>query len=92
MSKVKDLVKDNARAHFSYYVDGNLWYVIKQFGYQDFKFPVPIEDTKGAVFLDEHKAITLMRWIRKHLELQESGKDKYYDADLAGDYDPKDFE
>lgn len=61
---IKDIVKD-ASAEFLYYADGSLWYKTST----GFKFPIPIEDTKGAFFNRTHKAITLMRWIRKHSEL-----------------------
>jgi hypothetical protein len=59
---LKDLVK-NKTAKFAYCTDGALWYQI-----DDFRFAVPFSDTVGACFLPEHKAINLMRWIRKQLE------------------------
>ena len=37
-----------------------------------FRFPIPFEETVGAYFKPEHKAINLMRWIRKQLEENES--------------------
>jgi len=33
-----------------------------------FRFPVPFSETVGACFMPEHRAISLMRWIRKQLE------------------------
>ena len=58
--KIRDIVKDNV-ARFSFYraveVDGT-----------KYKFPVSLEDLGTATLLAEHKAITLMRYIRKALE------------------------
>jgi hypothetical protein len=33
-----------------------------------YQFPISNEEAKGGTFLAEHKAITLMRWIRKALD------------------------
>lgn len=76
---VKDIVKGN-NAHFHEYRAGNLWYRVvydfKEGGeFSSFDFPVPIEDTEGATFSCETKAITLMRWIRKHVKTIEAGGD-----------------
>ena len=68
---VKNLVKGTTST-LTHYSDGNLWYKIEGI---EFNFPVPIEDTKGAVFNSQHKTITLMRWVRKHLDLKNSGND-----------------
>ena len=65
---ITEIVKDQT-ATFLYYIDGNLWYATDN----GFKFPIPIDDTKGACFNKEHKAITLMRWIRKHIDTIETG-------------------
>ena len=68
------------QANFKEYRDGNLWYTIEyktsSLGVDTKKlaFPVPIEDTKGAVFPANIKSITLMRWIRKHITLINSGE------------------
>ena len=59
---LKDLVI-NKTAKFAYCTDGAIWYQV-----DDFRFPVPFAETVGACFLPEHKAINLMRWIRKQLE------------------------
>jgi hypothetical protein len=59
---LKDLVI-NKTAKFAYCTDGALWYQV-----DDFRFPVPFSETVGACFMPEHKAINLMRWIRKQLE------------------------
>lgn len=37
--------------------------------HKSFSFPVPIEDTGDRVFPAKVKAITLMRYIRKHLNV-----------------------
>ncbi len=63
MTKIKDMVKDNKKAQFLFYRDEQLWYITDD----GFEFPIPIEEAKGATFVPEFKAITLMRWIRKHL-------------------------
>lgn len=63
-TKIKDMVK-NKMVEFQFYRDGDLWYKTEC----GFQFPVPISDTKGALFLRTEKAILLMRYIRKHLEL-----------------------
>lgn len=56
---VKECVK--GKVTFQYYRDGELWYECEN----GFKFPVPVTDTGGAVFLREDKGILFMRWIRK---------------------------
>jgi len=66
-TKIKDMVK-NKLVEFQFYRDGDLWYKTEC----GFQFPVPISDTKGALFLRTEKAILLMRYIRKHLELIDS--------------------
>lgn len=62
MSTISEHVK--GFANFLYYRANNLWYKTTETGLE---FPVPIEDTVGATFDAQHKAINLMRWIRKHL-------------------------
>ena len=70
-TKIKEMVKDKT-ATFDHYADGNLWYIVG-----DFEFPVPIEDTKGGIFKRDMKAISLMRWIRKHLEYIDDMKARF---------------
>lgn len=65
---IKDLVKDTT-AEFVYYQNGELWYRVKTF-----EFPVPITDTGTGNFPASIKAITLMRWIRKHLIMLEEAR------------------
>lgn len=59
---LKDLII-NKVAKFVYCTDGALWYEI-----DGFRFAVPFSDTTEAYFMPEHKAINLMRWVRKQLE------------------------
>ena len=63
---LRDLVI-NKTAKFVYCTDGALWYQVDYF-----RFPVPFSETVGACFMHEHKAINLMRWIRKQLEENEA--------------------
>ena len=64
-TKILELVKGNL-AVFEFYRDGTLWYRIGD--KPGFMFPIPVDDAKSATFNREIKAITLMRWIRKHLK------------------------
>lgn len=66
---IKEMVKGKM-AKFVRYVDESLWYRTDD----GFEFPISIEEAKGGTFEPEHKAIRLMRWIRKHVELLESEK------------------
>jgi hypothetical protein len=61
---VSDLVKGKT-AFFQYYRCGNLYYKTSD----DFMFPIPISDTGEASFNNEHKALELMRWIRKQFDI-----------------------
>ena len=77
-NSLKNLVK-NTKAEFVCYRDGDLWYRIcdttdNSGNKHLFEFPVPIGDTGTGIFPAQIKAITLMRWIRKHLErIQKDG-------------------
>jgi hypothetical protein len=64
--KIKDIVKNNI-ARFSFYRAGYAFYEVEVAG-RKYKFPVSLEDLGTATLLAEHKAITLMRYIRKALE------------------------
>ncbi len=71
-----NLVKET-EAEFVCYRDGDLWYKIN--GCQEgkdfiFEFPVPVSDTGTGIFPASLKAITLMRWVRKHLEKVQKGE------------------
>jgi hypothetical protein len=65
MPSVKDIVKNNI-ATFSFYRSGNMFYNVTVEGVL-YSFPVSLEDIGGATLLNEFKAITLMRYIRKAL-------------------------
>ncbi len=65
---IKSIVKNNT-ARFSFYRAGNMYYEVTVDG-EAFRFPVSLEDLGTATLLAEHKAITLMRYIRKALEDQ----------------------
>jgi hypothetical protein len=69
-AELKDLVKDNKLAYFSYYRDNALWYMV-----DDFVFPVPISDVGTATFGASEKAITLLRYIRKYVQEIENQHD-----------------
>lgn len=60
---ILEIIKNN-KVIFNYYRAGNLYYniIVNDKKYQ---FPVPIEDIGQATFSAQHKAITLMRYIRK---------------------------
>ena len=63
---VKEIVKDN-KVQFSHYRAQHLYYLVTV---EDVKysFPVPLEDVGDATFLNEDKAIIMMRYIRKALD------------------------
>ena len=63
---IKEIVKNNV-VRFSFYGAGNAFYEVEVQGTK-YKFPVSLEDVGTATLLAEHKAITLMRYIRKALE------------------------
>jgi hypothetical protein len=70
MLSVKDMVKDGKKARFSHYAKGELWYATEE----GFLFPIPVADTGDGSFGREEKAMLLMRWIRKQVELVEQEK------------------
>jgi hypothetical protein len=68
MNSIKDMVKDNKKATFSFYRDQTLWYKTDC----GFEFPIPLNDVGSATYMLEMKAITCMRYIRKWIkELEE---------------------
>jgi hypothetical protein len=75
---LKTIVKGND-AEFILFKEGNLWYRVTgshggETGVEEafsFNFPVPVSDTGEGIFPARIKAITLMRWIRQHLESDE---------------------
>jgi hypothetical protein len=78
---LKNLVKDTM-AEFVCYRDGDLWYKITGQHVSNagsdkesaFEFPVPVSDTGTGVFPAQIKAITMMRWVRKHFEKIQEGE------------------
>jgi hypothetical protein len=64
---LKTIVRDGNKARFSYYRDGNFFYVVNVRD-QAYSFSIPIDDAKGTTLFAEFKAITLMPWIRKAIE------------------------
>ena len=69
MSDIKAMLKNEDGEHrkvrFTHYRSGNLWYETED----GFSFPVPVSDVGEATFMAEDKAILFMRYIRKHIEL-----------------------
>jgi hypothetical protein len=69
INDIKELVKDK-NVRFLYYREKELWYATDD----DFAFPVPIDDVGSAFMKAEDKAILFMRWIRKHINNLEEGR------------------
>lgn len=71
---IKDVMREQAK--FVKYEDGRLWYQIiwnEGGSYSGgnvhlFDFPIPVDDAGGGAFTSSERALTLMRWIRKHIE------------------------
>lgn len=66
---------------FNRYQDGALYYDVftsppTLMQKSALTFPVPISDTGDGAFLPSDKAITFMRWIRKHLEFLRESMEK----------------
>ena len=82
---VKDLVANGNKAFFTRYFDGKLWYKVVALdgGVLAFEFPVPISDIGNATFQAEEKALLLMRYIRKHMDMLKKAKEEQ-NEDLAG--------
>jgi hypothetical protein len=70
MSTLKEMVSGGKMVHFSHYRHKELWYKTDD----GFEFPVPIDDIGDATFLATEKALQMMRYIRKHLDNIEAGK------------------
>ena len=58
---VKRAVSEGRKVKFVKLFDGELFYKTEY----DEEFTVPLEDTKGATFNAEDKAILFMRWLNK---------------------------
>jgi hypothetical protein len=66
---IKDLMRE--QASFVKYEDGKLWYQVlwmREGSLALFDFPIDVSDAGGGAFTTTEKALTLMRWIRKHIE------------------------
>jgi hypothetical protein len=63
MRTLKEMVVNNQKVTFSFYRDGQLWYVTEC----GFQFPVPVAEAGTATFLAEDRAILFMRYIRKYM-------------------------
>lgn len=63
---LKELVT-NTTVQFVYYRMGFMYYTVV--GYEDFIFPVSIEDIGDATFSASDKGLLFMRYIRKWLEV-----------------------
>ena len=70
MTNVKELVKGGKMARFAFFRDGALHYETDD----GFLFPVPVDDAGSATFKSEERAILLMRYIRKHLNVIASSR------------------
>jgi len=66
---IKDMVAGKT-VKFVKYQRSELWYVTEC----GFEFPVPLDETGDAAFLDTDKAMMFMRWIRKYMEFLETAK------------------
>ncbi len=65
---LKTIVKNNS-VSFSHYRKGHLYYNVEVEG-KSYSFPVPIDDIGDATFLNQDKAMIMMRYIRKALKEQ----------------------
>lgn len=73
---IKDVMREQAA--FVKYEDGKLWYRIV---WEDniFDFPVPVNDAGGGEFGPAEKVLTLMRWVRKHIEYLNGAVEEFHD-------------
>jgi hypothetical protein len=70
--KVIDVVRNENMAKFSHYCGGNLYYTVEVEG-STYIFDINTDPNEVgvAVFPNEIKAITLMRWIKKSIDKDE---------------------
>jgi hypothetical protein len=66
---IKDMVAGKT-VKFVKYQRSELWYMTEC----GFEFPVPLDETGDAEFLNTDKAMLFMRWIRKYMEFIEAAK------------------
>ena len=83
LAKLKAIVAKGNEAHFTRYFDGNLWYIVYYTTVSDidghisadaFEFPIPTSDIGNATFNVREKALFMMRYIRKHMDMLEKAK------------------
>lgn len=65
---IKDLVKDNNKARFSFLLMNDLLVYEVSWNGRVFEFSIPTSDLGDATLPAEEKAITLMRYIRKAMD------------------------
>lgn len=67
---VKQHVIDHQKAVYKFYQGGSLWYETEK----GLQFEVPISETGNGIFNKEEKAINLMKWINKQLDVNDSAR------------------
>lgn len=73
MRTLKEMVSNGQTAKFVRFKHEKLWYVTEC----SFEFPVSPEDISGEAELHSvEKAMSLMKWIRKHIDFINDSKDK----------------
>ena len=65
MLSIKEMVQDNKQVSFVKFRNGELVYRTED----GFEFPVPVSGIGSATFHGTEKALLLMRYIRKHVDL-----------------------
>jgi hypothetical protein len=70
MKTLKEMVNQGKKVKFVRYQNNELWYSTEC----GFEFPISQEDTVGATFVAEDKALLFMRWIKKHVDTINSAK------------------
>lgn len=68
---MKQHVVDNQKVAYKFYQNGSLWYETEK----GLLFEVPISETGNGIFNREEKAINMMKWINKQLDVNDSAKD-----------------
>ena len=75
MVNIKDLIGKECVVAFNHYRAGFFYYYVYNINKvpdgEVYMFNIPIEDTDGAEFLRDDKAIIFMRWIRKAIDNNE---------------------
>lgn len=70
MSSIKEMVSGGKSVTFSHFSDNQLWYKTEC----GFEFPISEEDSKGATFMAQDRAMLFMRFIRKHFDEIEAAR------------------